>query len=137
VAPYYYYPGWWEGGPTVHFFFAKEKYESLPENYKSLLHTACRAVDADMLQKYDHLNPTALKELVASGAQLRPFSAEILDACYKAANEVYAELEASNAPFKKIWDSIKVARGDWYLYNQTSEYTYDTFMMIQQRNGTL
>ena len=90
-----------------------------------------------MLQMYDHLNPIALKELVAAGAQLRPFSAEILDACYKAAGEVYAEMEASNPAFKKIWDSLKVARADWYLYNQTAEYTYDTFMMIQQRNGTL
>ena len=23
VAPYYYYPGWWEGGPTVHLMFNK------------------------------------------------------------------------------------------------------------------
>ena len=28
-------------------------------------------------------------------------------------------------------------RDDWYLYQQTAEYTFDTFMMIQQRNGTL
>ena len=137
VAPYYYYPGWWEGGPTVHFFFNKAKYEELPEDYKSLLHTAAQAADANILQMYDHLNPIALKELVASGAQLRPFSPEIMDACYKAANEVYAELEASNEPFKKIWTSIKEARANWYLYNQTHEYTFDTFMMIQQRNKTL
>ena len=137
VAPYYYYPGWWEGGPTVHFLFNKTAYEALPENYKALLHTAAQATDANMLQKYDHLNPIALKELVASGAQLRPFSPEILDACIKAANEVYAEMEATNPAFKKIWDSLKVARADWYLYNQTAEYTYDTFMMIQQRNGAL
>lgn len=137
VAPYYYYPGWWEGGPTVHFFFNKAKYEALPESYKALLHASARAADADMLQRYDHLNPIALKELVARGAQLRPFSAEILDACFKASNDVYAEIEAENPVFKKIWGSLKVARNDWYLYNQTAEYTYDTFMMIQQRNGAL
>lgn len=137
VAPYYYYPGFWEGGPTVHFYFNKEKYEGLPENYKSLLNTACRAVDAEMLQKYDHLNPIALKELVAQGAQLRPFSQEIMDGCFKAANEVYAELDGTNPMFKKLWDSIKVARNDWYLYNQTAEYTFDTYMMIQQRGGNL
>ncbi|MDF3605489.1 TRAP transporter substrate-binding protein [Paracoccus sp. DMF-8] len=137
IAPYYYYPGFWEGGPTVHFFFGKEKYESLPDSYKSLLNTTCRAVDAEMLQKYDHLNPIALKELVAQGAQLRPFSQEIMEGCFKAANEIYAELDGSNPAFKKIWDSIKVARNDWYLYNQTAEYTFDTYMMIQQRGGNL
>src|SRR5690606_5990947 len=39
VAPYYYYPGWWEGGPTVHFFFSKEQYESLPDSYRMILRT--------------------------------------------------------------------------------------------------
>ncbi|MDO5606047.1 MAG: TRAP transporter substrate-binding protein [Paracoccus sp. (in: a-proteobacteria)] len=137
VAPYYYYPGWWEGGPTVHFLFNKQKYEELPAQYQSVLRTACQAADADMLQKYDWKNPTALKELVAEGAQLRPFSEEVLRACYEAASEVYAELDANNANWKPIWDSIKAFRNDWYLYNQTAEYTYDTFMMIKQREGAL
>jgi TRAP-type mannitol/chloroaromatic compound transport system substrate-binding protein len=137
VAPYYYYPGWWEGGPTVHFFFNKAKYEELPENYKSLLRTAAQATDADMLQKYDFLNPTAIKNLVAGGAQLRPYSQEILEACYTAANEVYAEMEATNEEFKKLWGSIKAFRAENYLWAQVAEYNYDTFMMIQQRNGKL
>jgi TRAP-type mannitol/chloroaromatic compound transport system substrate-binding protein len=137
VAPYYYYPGWWEGGPTVHFLFNKEKYEELPDNYKSLLHTAAQATDANMLQKYDYVNPGAVKRLVGAGAQLRPFSPEILDACFTAANEVYTEITATNAPFKKIWDSIVEFRKEHYLWAQIAEYNYDTFMMIQQRNGKL
>ncbi|WBU58352.1 TRAP transporter substrate-binding protein [Paracoccus sediminicola] len=137
VAPYYYYPGWWEGGPTVHFMFNKEKFDELPPAYQSLLRTCCQAADADMLQEYDWKNPTALKELVAGGAELRPFPPEVMEAFYQAANEVYAELDANNESWNKIWSSIKAFRADWYLYNQTAEYTYDTFMMIQQRNGTL
>jgi len=137
VAPYYYYPGWWEGGPTVHFMFNKAKYEELSPAYKSLLHTACQATDADMLQKYDHLNPKAVKSLVANGAQLRPFSQEILSACFDKANEVYAEMTASNADFKKIWDSIVAFRKEHYLWTQVAEYNFDTFMMIQQRAGKL
>ena len=50
VAKHYYYPGWWEGGPTVHFFFNKASYEGLPKSYQSLLRTACQATDANMLQ---------------------------------------------------------------------------------------
>ncbi|MCB2110392.1 MAG: TRAP transporter substrate-binding protein [Defluviimonas sp.] len=137
VAPYYYYPGWWEGGPTVHFFFNKGKYEELPPAYKSLLSTACQAENSDMLQKYDYKNPTAIKELVGAGAQLRPFSPEILQACFDAADGVYAEMEATNEPFKKIWESIKAFRSEYYLWAQVAEYNYDTFMMIQQRNGKL
>jgi len=137
VAPYYYYPGWWEGGPTVHFMFNQAKYEELSPAYKSLLRSACQATDADMLQKYDFLNPKAVKSLVANGAQLRPFSQEILSACFDKANEVYAEMTASNADFKKIWDSITAFRKDHYLWTQVAEYNFDTFMMIQQRAGKL
>jgi len=137
VAPFYYYPGWWEGGPTVHLMFNKAKYDELSPAYKSLVRTAAQAADANMLQKYDFLNPTAVKSLVANGAQLRPFSPEILAACFDKANEVYAEMEASNPGFKKIWDSLKAFRKDHFLWAQVAEYNYDTFMMIQQRNGKL
>ena len=137
VAPYYYYPGWWEGGPTVHLMFNKEKFEALPASYKSIIRTAAQAEDANMLQKYDYVNPAAIKRLVAGGAQLRPFSQEILEACFKASNEIYTELTASNAAFKKIWDSIVEFRGQFYLNAQIAEYNYDTFMMIQQRAGNI
>lgn len=137
VAPYYYYPGFWEGGPTVSCFFNKAKYEELPEGYKSLLRTCCQATDQNMLAKYDMKNPTALKELVGSGAQLRPFSEEILNAAFEASNEVYAELSAENEWFKKQYEAMLEYRNDWYLYAQTAEYNFDTFMMVQQRNGKL
>jgi TRAP-type mannitol/chloroaromatic compound transport system substrate-binding protein len=137
VAPYYYYPGWWEGGPTVHLMFNKGKYEELPAVYKSVVHTAAQAADANMLQKYDFLNPPALRSLVANGAQLRPFSPEILEACFEKSNEVYAEIEAENPAFKKIWGAIKAFRKDYYLNMQVAEYNYDTFMMLQQRAGKL
>lgn len=137
VAPYYYYPGFWEGGPTVSFFVNKAKFDELPESYKSLVRTCCQATDQNMLAKYDYKNPTALKELAASGAQLRSFSEEILNAAFAAANEVYAELSAENEHFKRQYEAQLQFRDDWYLYSQTADYTYDTFMMIQQRNGKL
>lgn len=137
VAPYYYYPGFWEGGPTVSFFVNKAQWDSLPENYKSLFRTAAQAVDQNMLAKYDHLNPTALKSLVAQGAQLRSFSEEILTAAFAASEEVYAELSAENEDFKTQYEAMLEFRDDWFLYQQTAEYTFDTFMMIQQRNGGL
>jgi TRAP-type mannitol/chloroaromatic compound transport system substrate-binding protein len=137
VAPYYYYPGWWEGGPTVHAFFNQAKFNELPKAYQSILKTACQAVSADMLGHYDFVNPTAIKSLVGEGAQLRPFSQEIMDASFKAANEVYAEMSASNAGFKKVWDSLTAFRKDWYLWSQITEYQFDTYMMQQQRAGGL
>jgi TRAP-type mannitol/chloroaromatic compound transport system substrate-binding protein len=137
VAPYYYYPGWWEGGPTLHTLVNLAKWNELPKAYQAAVASACEAANCDMMASYDHKNPGALKRLVAGGAQLRPFSQEILSACFDSANATYAEISASNAAFKKIYDSQAAFRKDAYLWAQISEYTFDTFMMIQQRNGKL
>ena len=90
-----------------------------------------------MPAKYDYVNPTALKKLVAGGALLRPFSPEIMEASFKAANETYTTYEAESPNFKKIWDSIKAFRKDHYLWNQVAELNYDAFLQAQQRAGTL
>lgn len=137
VAQYYYYPGWWEGGAALHTMINLEKWNELPASYQAILRNACYYSNADMLAKYDTKNPTALKELVADGAILRAFNQDILNACYEAAQEVYAELSAENETFKMIYDSQLAYAKDAYLWAQLSEYTFDTFMMIQQRNGNL
>jgi TRAP-type mannitol/chloroaromatic compound transport system substrate-binding protein len=135
VAPYYYYPGFWEGGPALSVFVNKAKYDELPASYKAALKAAGDVATVVTQAKYDALNPTALKKLVAQGAQLRPFSMEILEACYKAANEVYAETSAQNADFKKIYDSYVAFRNDQYLWWQVAEYGYDTFMIRARAKG--
>ena len=74
-------------------------------------------------------NPAALKRLVAAGTQLRPFSLSILEACLKASIEVNNETSATNADYKKVWNSIVAFRSDGYLWWQVAEYNYDTFMI--------
>ena len=66
---------------------------------------ACDAANSWMLSKYDAVNPPALKRLVAAGAVLKPFPLPVLEACYSAANEHYAELAAKDPHFKKALDS--------------------------------
>ncbi len=137
VAKYYYYPGWWEGGPVLHTLINQAKWNELPKNYQAILTSACQAANCDMMASYDYKNPGALKRLVAGGAELRPFSPDVLAACFEAANSTYKEINASNPAFKKIYDSQMAFRGDAYLWAQVSEYTFDTFMMIQQRSGNI
>src|SRR5262249_2054783 len=55
-----------------------------------------------MVSKYDALNPPALKKLVSEGTQLRVFPQPVMEACLKASNEIYAEISATNADFKRI-----------------------------------
>jgi TRAP-type mannitol/chloroaromatic compound transport system substrate-binding protein len=137
VAPFYYYPGWWEGGAMLHVMINKDKWQELPKSYQAILASAAQAANCDMLANYDFLNPPALKQLVGAGAKLRPFSPEILEACFNAAKDTYAEIAATNAPFKKIHDEMMGFRNDDYLWLQVSEATFDNFMMSQQRKKRL
>ncbi len=137
VAPFYYYPGWWEGGPALSTMINTAKWAELTPAYQAVLKSACEAANSNMMANYDWKNPTALKSLVANGAQLRPFPADVLSAAFDAANTVYAEISATNAPFKKIKDSQDAFKKDAYLWAQIAEYNYDVFMMQQQQAGKL
>jgi TRAP-type mannitol/chloroaromatic compound transport system substrate-binding protein len=135
VAKYYYYPGWWEGGTQVHHFFNLAKWEALTPTYRSILRTACDKANVWVQAKYDAANPPALKRLLANGAQLRPFPQPVMEACLKAANEVYDEISKTNADFKKVWDNLVAFRNDEYLWWQVAEYNYDTFMIRTRPRG--
>ncbi len=137
VAKNYYYPGWWEGQAMLSFFFNLEKFNSLPKTYQAIVHAAAHTANTIMTARYDIQNPGALRSLVKNGAILRPFSEPVLDACLKASNEIYAELSAKNAEFKAAYDAMTAVRRENYLWHQVSEHTMDTYMMIQQRKGTL
>src|SRR5439155_20651469 len=107
----------------------------LPSTYKAILQSACDRVNVWTQANFDASNPAALKRLLAYGTQLRAFSPAIMQACLKAAQEVYAETSAKNADFKKIWESILAFRNDQYLWWRVAEYAYDDFM-IRNRSRT-
>jgi TRAP-type mannitol/chloroaromatic compound transport system substrate-binding protein len=129
VAPFYYYPGWWEGGTTIHNFINLDKWNALPKSYQQVIRSASDTANVSMTAKYDAENPGAIKRLVAAGAQLRPYPQPVLDACYKASNDVYAEISGSNPEFKKVYDNIVAFRSDQYLWWQVAEYAYDSYMI--------
>jgi TRAP-type mannitol/chloroaromatic compound transport system substrate-binding protein len=135
VAPFYYYPGWWEGGAMLHNMFNKAKWDALPASYKAIALNACHHANTWMQARYDAQNPAALRQLVAAGTQLRPFTLEVLEACLKAANEVNAETAAQNADFKRVLDHTMAFRGEEYLWWQVAEYTFDTFMIRARARG--
>ena len=137
VAQYYYYPGWWEGGPTLHNMFNLDAWNDLPDNYKAIVTSASALANATMMARYDAQNPAALRDLVGQGALLRPFSQEILQASYDAAVETYAEISAANPAFKTLYDNQLAYKKDAYLWMQLSEFQFDAFMMRQQRAGAL
>jgi TRAP-type mannitol/chloroaromatic compound transport system substrate-binding protein len=65
---------------------------------------------------------------VGNGVQLRPFSKDIMTACYQATMEVYAEEAAKNPKFKKMYDAWKAFRDDQILWFRVTEQNFDNFM---------
>ena len=137
VAPNYYYPGWWEGGPQLDLLVNLQQWEKLPKTYQNVLEAASADAHNWMLGKYDAQNPKALRELVASGTKLFPFPQPVMEACFNAANELYAETTAKNAKFKKIYDNWKAFRADQSLWFQVADNTFDNFMIRQYRANKL
>ena len=135
VAPYYYYPGFWEGGLMVHSLTNLEKWNSLPKNYQAVLANAAANANSYMQARYDLQNPGALKRLVAGDTQLRPFSNEVLEASLKATNTLWAEISAKNPDFKKSIDAMQAYRNDQYLWWQVAEYTFDSFQIRSRTRG--
>jgi TRAP-type mannitol/chloroaromatic compound transport system substrate-binding protein len=129
VAPYYYYPGWWEGGSMINGFINLDKWNALPKSYQAILQNAAAYANDWMMAKYDLLNPPALRRLLANGAKLRAFSQPIMEACLKAAHELHAEIGKTNPAFKKVYDSMNNYMHPAYSWFQVAEINYDSFMI--------
>jgi TRAP-type mannitol/chloroaromatic compound transport system substrate-binding protein len=132
VAPFYYYPGWWEGGPQLDFFINQKAYDSLSAENKAIVEAAAAVAHVDMQAKYDARNPGALKQLVGSGTKLRPFSADVMAAAFKSAMSIYDDLNGKNPSWKKIYADYSKFRADQNLWFRFTEATFDRFMQSQK-----
>jgi TRAP-type mannitol/chloroaromatic compound transport system substrate-binding protein len=128
VAPFYYYPGWWEGGAELGFFINTKAYAALSPEYQAMVDVPTAYAARDMTAKYDVFNPIALKKLVADGTQLKPFPKAIMDAGFKASMEVFAEHEAKSPEFKKIHQDMRAFQRDQLLWLRFSELRFDNYM---------
>ena len=132
VAPYYYYPGWWEGGPEVDFFVNQKALAALTPENRAIVEAAASHAHTDMLAKYDARNPGALKQLVAAKTKVLPFSQGILDASFKASMEVFAENDAKSPEWKKIYADMRSFQRDAVLWFRFAESGFDAFMSKQK-----
>ncbi len=137
IAPYYYYPGWWEGGPQTSAYINLGKWAELPKAYRAVIEAATAKAHTLMVSKYDAENPKALRELVAAGTKLMPFPQPVMEACFAAATELYAEIAAKNPKFKKIYDSWRPFRNETILWFRVCENTFDNFMGRQSAANKL
>lgn len=132
VAPHYYYPGWWEGGPQIELLINQKAFDALSPEYKAIVEAASAVAHIEMQAKYDVKNPIALKQLVGSGAKLHPFPNDVMNEAFKQSTALYDELSTKNEDWKKIYADLRKFRADSNLWFRFTEAKYDSFMQAQK-----
>ncbi|ERN42368.1 TRAP-type mannitol/chloroaromatic compound transport system, periplasmic component [Rubidibacter lacunae KORDI 51-2] len=127
AANIYYYPGWWEPGTQYSFYFNLDAWNDLPPSYQSALRTAAAEAHANIMARYDTLNPGALKSLLDQGVELVRFSDEIMASAQDIAFELNEELAAGDASYKKIYDAWQQFQSNSNRWFSTAELGYTDF----------
>ena len=129
IAPYYYYPGLVGGRAADHGHDRPQQVERAAQELQGdLSRPLCADTQRWMVSKYDAENPKALRELVAGGTKLMPFPQPVMEAAFNASNELYAEISAKNAKFKKVYDNWRPFRNEEILWFRVCENSFDNFM---------
>ncbi|WP_448381016.1 TRAP transporter substrate-binding protein [Gloeomargarita sp.] len=120
AARYYYYPGWWEPGPTLELLINRRAWEQLPRSYQQALELAAQATNLAMLSQYEMRNQTALQQLLQGGTQLRPYGEDILRTAWQVTQDLLADQSRASRAFRDLYqpwqqfqkDSLKWLKTD-------------------------
>jgi TRAP-type mannitol/chloroaromatic compound transport system substrate-binding protein len=128
VAPFYHYPGWWEGGPQLDLYVNQKAYDTLSAEYKAIIESAAAFAHTEMQAKYDARNPQALRELVANKTQLVPMPRDVMDTAFKESMALYDEIGQTNADWKKIYTDYSNFRREANQWFRFTEALFDSYM---------
>ena len=110
VAPFYHYPGWWEGGPQLDLYINTKAWDGLSSEYKAIVEAASAVAHNEMQAKYDARNPAALTQLLANKTKLVQMPVDVLDLAFKESMALYSELSAKNPNWKKVYTDYSAFR---------------------------
>ena len=132
VARHYYYPGWWEPGPSLSFLVNQDAWAKLPAEYQAAFEAACAEAAMVMQARYDEKNPGAFQRLLADGVDLQPFSEDILKGAQEASEDLISTIAAGDATYAQILADWRKFREDSFRWFGTAEVAYSRFAMGNQ-----
>lgn len=127
VARYYYYPGWWEPGPSLSYHVNRAAWDELPSIYREIFTAAATESARAMQTRYDQRNPAALTRLLDDGVIMRPFPPDLLRAAQKASLEMLEEQASADAAYRKVYTAWRKAREELFRWFGTAELAYSSF----------
>ena len=129
VAPFYYYPGWWEPGTSYEFQINLAEWNKLPLEYQEIFQAAATDVNTKMLAKFNAVNGKVLEQLVLTGTKLLPFSSDILQASYQEAFTMYEEMATEDEDFRNMYLQWQKFRKQIYAWNNINESVFANFAL--------
>ena len=127
AARFYYYPGWWEPGPTLSALVNQQAWAKLPKAYQEMFRSACQSANLLMLSRYDRLNAVALERLRQGNTQVEFYGDAILKEAQSATADLLADSARGDVGFNGLYSAWKdfrqVARG----WNQVTELSFSRF----------
>jgi len=128
VTSFYYYPGWWEPGPSLEVQINLDEWNKLPEVYQEILKTAAYEANMTMMARYDAKNPAALQKLLGeSDVTMAPFPDDVMKASEEAAFELFDEFAAADADFGSIlkqWAAFREGIQNWHGFAENAYLSY-------------
>jgi TRAP-type mannitol/chloroaromatic compound transport system substrate-binding protein len=127
AARFYYYPGWWEPGPSMSFMVNRQAWDRLPKTYQDAFEVAANFAATRTQTIYDTKNPEALQRLVEGGTQLRRYPDDIMRAAETATRDMLQQSAARDATYRKVLDAFQKFRESSYRWFGTAEQQFAAF----------
>jgi len=105
IAKFNYFPGWHQQSTTNEVLVNMKKWKALPEPYKVMLETACRANITDMIADGEASQFQAMIANEKNGVKIKMWPKETLAKFQAAWEEVLADEIKANPDVKRIWAS--------------------------------
>lgn len=125
VAKYYYYPGWHEPGTTLECFINKKAFNALPKDLQTIILTACKAANLDMLSEFTARNNEALQTLVTKhNVQLRQLPDSVLLKLRTVSEEIVKQIADKDPMTKRVYQSFSKFRSQVINWEKVSEQAF-------------
>jgi len=131
IAPYY-YTGWHEPATELQFLVNKKAYDKLPQEYKTMLVTAMKAVTADMFIDNFAGSADAWDQMKTEfpNIKVKTFPKEVMQAMKKASDGLMEEYAAQDPNFKEVLESQQAYLKKARAWTDISEFNY--IKMLQE-----
>lgn len=114
---YYYFPGWFQQAGIVDLMINLANWDSLTKTQQKMIETTCMANIEYSLSPNESMQFEALKNMAASGVDVRKFSPQLTQKLKRAWLNVARSSASKNKSFRRVLISLRKFRKDYSIWH--------------------